>query len=253
MSDPFESSRRKIARAKEHFLNLHREIEKFTLVNPYERVIEPHPDNPDHLIHKIKMTKEIPASIADTTADVVNNLRNALDNSGYAVAVASGVADPKFSAFPFARSVAQMANSLGRSKDIPKEIQSLFCGFQPYLGGDDLLWALNEICNGDKHKMVIPIGTGMVRAAAGVESVGYFSMPEPHVWNRAKNEMELITLGKDAKFKYNFHFRFSVAFNDIQVVDGEPVLGVLDDLCGKVESILVCIEAESRRLGIVKA
>src|ERR1035441_10085872 len=81
MSNPFESSRRKIARAKEHFLNLHREIEKFTLVKPYERVIEPHPDEPDHTIHKIKMTKELPSSIADTTADLVQNLRNALDNS----------------------------------------------------------------------------------------------------------------------------------------------------------------------------
>jgi hypothetical protein len=252
MSDHFESSRRKVGRAKEHFLNLHREIEKFTLVNPYERVIEPHPDNPDHMIHKIKMTKEIPASIPDITADVVNNLRNALDNAGYAVAVASGVPDPKFSAFPFAGSVAQMANSLGRSKDVPKEIQSLFCGFQPYLGGDDILWALNEICNGDKHKMVIPIGTAMIRVAAGVEAVGYFSMPNDHVWNRAKNEMELLTLGVNTKFKYNFHFSFSVAFNNIQIVDGDPVLRVLDELCGRVERILACIEAESRRLRIIK-
>jgi hypothetical protein len=100
--------------------------------------------------------------------------------------------------------------------------------------------------------MVIPIGTGMVRAAAGIEVRGFFSMPEPHVWNRTENEMELVTLGADAKFNYNFHFRFSVAFNDIQVVDGQPVLGVLDELCGKVESIFLCIEAECRRLGIIK-
>jgi hypothetical protein len=252
MSNPFESSRRKIARAKEHFLNLHREIEKFTLVKPYERVIEPHPDEPDHTIHKIKMTKELPSSIADTTADLVQNLRNALDNAAYAVAVASGKVEPKFTAFPFAGSIAQMANSLGRSKDLPKEIQSLFCGFQPYLGGDDILWALNEICNGDKHKIVIPIGTGMVRVAGGIEVTGYFSMPEPHVWNRTKNEMELVTLGPNAKFKYNFQFSFFVAFNDIQIVDGKPILGVIDELCGKVERIVVCIEAESRRIGLIK-
>jgi len=34
MSDPFESSRRKIARAKEHFVNLNREIEQFIRINP---------------------------------------------------------------------------------------------------------------------------------------------------------------------------------------------------------------------------
>ena len=222
------------------------------ILNPYERVIEPHPDKPDHVIHKIKMTKEIPAPIADITGDVVNNLRNALDNAGYAVAVASGKVDPKFTAFPFAGSVGQMANSLGRSKDVPKEIQSLFCRFQPYLGGDDILWALNEICNGDKHKMVIPIGTGIIRAGVGIEVMGKFSMPNVHIWDRAKNEMELVTLGADAKFNYHFQFSFFVAFNNIQIVDGEPILGVLDQLVGRVERILVCIEAESRRLGIIK-
>jgi hypothetical protein len=252
MSEPFASSRQKIARAKEHLINLNREIQKFTLINPYARVIEPHPNKPGHEIHKIKMTQEIPVVIVDTIADCVQNLRNSLDNAAYAVAVESGKVMPKNAAFPFARSVTEMANSLGRSKDLPKEIQSLFCGFQPYLGGDDILWTLNEICNGDKHKYVIPIGTGMIRMAAGIEVTGYFSMPDPHVWNRAKNEMELVTLGPNSKFKYNFHFGFFVAFNDIQIVDGEPVLAVLDQLCGRVERILVSIEAESKRLGIVK-
>ena len=64
--------------------------------------------------------------------------------------------------------------------------------------------------------------------------------------------MELLTLGVNTKFKYNFHFSFSVAFNNIQIVDGDPVLRVLDELCGRVERILACIEAESRRLRIIK-
>src|ERR1035437_7105144 len=250
MSNPFESSRRKIARAKEHFLNLHREIEKFTLVKPYERVIEPHPDEPDHTIHKIKMTKELPSSIADTTADLVQNLRNALDNAAYAVAVASGKVEPKFTAFPFAGSIAQMANSLGRSKDLPKEIQSLFCGFQPYLGGDDILWALNEICNGDKHKIVIPIGTGMVRVAGGIEVTGYFSMPEPHVWNRTKNEMNLSRWGLT---RNSNTISSSVSLKRLTIFRSWTASQSLESLtscAGKVERIVVCIEAESRRLGL---
>jgi len=46
-----------------------------------------------------------------------------------------------------------MSNSLGRAKDLPKEIHSLFCGFQPYRGGDDVLWALNEVCVADNTKL----------------------------------------------------------------------------------------------------
>jgi hypothetical protein len=252
MSDPFESSRRKIANAEKHHLNLHREIEAFERLNPYKRVVEPHPDKPDHVVHKVKLTKELPVSIADTVGDIVQNLRNALDNATYAVAVASGRVNPKNAAFPFARSVAEMANSLGRSKDVPKEIQSLFCGFQPYLGGDEVLWTLNEMCVADKHKMVIPIGTGIVSAGVNVQGTGFFEMPTPHVWNRTKNEMELITLGPKAEYHYDLSFHVFVAFNDIEIVDGKPVLRVLYALGRKVQSIFMAIEAESRRLGIIK-
>jgi hypothetical protein len=181
----------------------------------------------------------------------VHNLRSALDTAGYDIAVASGVTSPKNSAFPFAGSIGQMANALGRSKDLPPQIQSLFCGFQPYPGGDDLLWALNEMCNTDKHRMLIPMGQGMVRASAAVRGTGFFSMPDPHVWDRTKNEMELITLGPGATFNYHFDFRLFVAFSEIKVVDGEEVLRTFYELGRSVQSILTAIEAESRRIGII--
>jgi hypothetical protein len=251
LAHPFESSRRKIARAEEHFTDLQQRIVEFTRLNPYERVIEPHPERPDHVVHKIKLTQALPQSLADITGDIVQNLRNALDNAGYAVAVACGCKDPKYSAFPFAGSVAQMANALGRSKDLPQPIQSLFVGFQPYLGGDDFLWALNEMCVADKHKMLIPIGTGILRSGASVCGTGFFSMPNPHVWDRSRNEMPLITLGPGAEFEYQFDFHLFVAISNIKIVDGKPVVNVIQRIGSKVERILAAIEMESRRLGYV--
>lgn len=251
MPDHFESSRRKIARAKQHLIDLQREIGKFAQKEPYKRVVEPDSQHPDHQVHKIKLTEPLPVIIGDIAADMVQNLRNALDNAGYSVAAAGGRVNPKFAAFPFAGSIAQMANALGRSKDIPQEIQSLFVGFQPYRGGNDILWALNEMCVADKHKMLIPIGTGIVRAKAALRGTGFFQMPDPHFWDRDKNEMVILILGPGAVFDYDFDFRFYIAFNDIPVVDGQPVLTVLDALGAEVESILIAIEAESRRLGII--
>jgi len=161
MADPFDSARRKIQRAEKHFVTLHEEVLSFTQLRPYETVIEPHPDKPDHTLQKIKLTQPLPPSIADATGEIVQNLRSALDNAAYAVAVGAGMTDPKNCAFPFARNLANIPSSIGRSKDLPKEIQSLFVGFQPFRGGNDLLWALNEMCNADKHKMVLPIGTAV--------------------------------------------------------------------------------------------
>ena len=252
MSDPFASSRSKIARAKEHLVEFARRIDDFHNLRPYEQVAENDPDRPGFVIHKMKLTKPLPDSIGNVLGDSVGNLREALDTAAYAIAVASGKTNPKHTAFPFAGSVKEMANSLGRSKDLPKEIHSLFCGFQPYFGGDDLLWLLNEICNSNKHKVVTPVGVGLMRQEASIRTVGYFSMPNPHVWDSAKNEMEIVTLGPGTKFNYNFHFDIFVAFGDIKLVAGQAVLPVLDNLFGKIERILTAMEAESQRLGIIK-
>ena len=258
MSDPFASSRSKLAWAKENLLpDLHRRIEEFGNLNPYAKVIEPDPQTPGWEIHKIKLVRPFPEAFGNLVGDLVGNLREALDTAGYSIAVAANSPRTKNTAFPFARDVTQMASSIGRSADLPKEIQSLFCGFQPYRGGDDLLWALNELCNGKKHKIVTTMGTIMWRGQASARGYGRpFSMPDPHKWDSTKDEMVVISLGPiavpDAKWDYNFDFHPFVAIHEIPVVQGKPVFAVLYDLCCKVESILMAIEAESRRLGIVK-
>jgi hypothetical protein len=77
-------------------------------------------------------------------------------------------------------------------------------------------------------------------------------MPDPHVWNRAKNEMEVVTILEGSTFEYNFDFQVFVAFNDIQVIDGKPIIRVLHEIASKVKSILMGMEAESYRLKIIK-
>jgi hypothetical protein len=77
-------------------------------------------------------------------------------------------------------------------------------------------------------------------------------MPDPHVWDSTKNEMELITFGPDTEFKYEFQFKLFVAFNDIKVVHGKEVLRTLHNMGRIVHSLLMAIEAEAKRIGIVK-
>jgi hypothetical protein len=220
-------------------------------MNPYELVTEPHPDKPGYQVQKFKLTKALPPSIPNITSEIAQNLRNALDNAGYSLALATGLSDPKNTAFPFAGTLDDMRKSIGRSKDVPKQMQSLFVGFQPYLGGDDLLWALNEIAVADKHKFVIPIGQGIRRYGANVRVTGYFEMPDPHVWDRTKNEMILITLGPGAEYNNQFGLHLFVAFNDIRVVDGNSVLEVLGQIGARVKTIMDTIEFEAMRLGVV--
>lgn len=252
MPDPFQSSRRKIARAKEHIADLERETERFVQEASYERFTEPDPKNPTHTVHKIRMTKPLPVGLSEMAGDAIGNLREALDHAIFGVAVASGCANPRSAYFPFAGTIDKLDNAIkGWCKDVPQEIYPLLRAFKPYGGGNKVLFTLNQIANRNKHALLIPVGAVSLDAGLNVRGTGFFSMPQPHVWDHAKNEMELITLGPGAQFKAHFRFAHTVAFAGIEVLEREPAVAVLYTIRSEVESVLAAIEAESRRLGFI--
>ena len=62
--DPFDSSRRKLARAKEHIAHLEEELLIFFQSDPYAPVVEPHSELPGHIVRKIRVTKQLPEALA---------------------------------------------------------------------------------------------------------------------------------------------------------------------------------------------
>ena len=127
--------------------------------------------------------------------------------------------------------------------------------YKPYKGGENLLFALNEVCTANKHKLIIPIGSVTIAAGVSAEGTGFMSMPYPRpVWDSAKNEMELFTLHRSAtaKFKCNFQFGVYIAFGEVGITSGKSAIPILDEFVSMVETILREIEAESKRLGIIK-
>jgi len=242
MADPLEVSRRKVARAKEHIADLEREWGLFCGPRPYSVVIEPDPDEPLHDVHKLKFNRSLPDTFANLTVDAVHNLRSALDNAGYGLAVSAGRTNPKHTAFPFAGSAAEFDNALkGRSKDIPEEIYPLFRAFQPYRGGNNFLWALNEVAITDKHKLLAVAIASLLGNVTGTGAL--VRMPINPVWDRLKQEIELVTCAAGHPVKYHAEFSLYLTFDEIPVAAGEPVLKVLDYFVEIVEEIFARIEA----------
>ena len=259
MPDPFASSYRKLERAEKHFNELEAKIKTFVNSSPYHEVVEPHPNKPDHEIHKVKPARELRAELddmGDVFGEFVQNLRASLDNAGYSTAASTGKPNAKNCNFPFARTIDHMVNAVGRCADLPREIQSLFCGFQPYLGGDDLLFAVNEACNTDKHKIVVPFFNVFVPSGIAVGGTRFFEMPLHHKWDSAKNEMELFTLGPDTppntRFDYNLQFAVFIATDEIEGIKGKPILGSAYAMGCKIHGIIRAIEVEALRLGFIK-
>jgi hypothetical protein len=247
----FNSSRRQIVRAEEHILDLAAKIKAFLETKPYARIVEPDSDGINQL-HKVKLTKLVPLSFADIAADAVNNLRTALDHAGYTTALASGKVNARKAYFPFGIDAADLENTIrSQCKDIPQDIITLMRSFQPYKGGNDLLWALNRMCGTNKHRMLAPIGVtvgGMHIRQMMISGSG--SIPCP-IWDRTKHEIVFAIMGPHTKIEYDIELAFSVAFDEVEIVGGQPAIPVLNQMASIVEGIVTGIEAEARRLGLI--
>jgi hypothetical protein len=202
--------------------------------------------------HGLKISTNLPELLSRDAARIASDLRSALDQAGYATAVASGNTRLKYTYFPFSSDVAQMDNVVkSRCKDLPQDIIALFRTFKAYRGGNDLLWSVNEIANGVKHRFIVPVG----QYIAGGEIkhfTGSGNMSFPPVWDRAKDEIVLCSsVMEGARIDYDIKLEFLVTFGNVEVVRGKPVIVVLKALNNMVDVIIKSTEAEARRIGLI--
>jgi hypothetical protein len=254
MTEPFESSLRKIARAETHLADLKRKVRAICQPNLYERFSEPDPEMPGWTVHKVRLSRQVPGDFSEIAGDIVDNLRAALDHAVYAVAAAGGCAHPKHAYFPFARDRNDLEAKLkGRCKDVPEEIWPLFRKLKPYRGGNGALWALNLVCGTNKHAILIPGLAAVICGGMNVEGIGEIRLIQNPVWDSAKQEMKLFSLGSQAQFRGDFQIGFAVAFGDVEGLAGKTAIPVLDTFVEVVKITTRKIEAAARSLGIVRA
>jgi hypothetical protein len=95
--DPFYSPKRRLARGKDHTRKLEKRVGTFLKNIPYEKVIEKDADGFE--LHKLRMTKAVPAICTDYAAEALEALRSALDQTGYAAAVLAASPSPRTPSF----------------------------------------------------------------------------------------------------------------------------------------------------------
>lgn len=102
MTDPFRIPKRRIAHAKKCIDDMGRESTAFMETNPYARVVEHDADGTSQL-YKIKLIKPLPEAIEDAAAGAVEDLRAALDQAMFAVAVSHRQTKTQVRLFPHCR------------------------------------------------------------------------------------------------------------------------------------------------------
>jgi hypothetical protein len=253
MSDPFASPKRRITRARQHTENIKTGVSAFFQSHPYAQVAERNARGFEE--HKIKLTRPIPDEITDLAYEAIEALRSALDQAVHPVAIACGVKNPDHILFPVADNASDFENVLkGRMKGVPPDIVTLFRSFQPYQGGNELIWALNRVRRQGTHRLIMPVGT----VSGGVVGNFQISSPMPLTvydkpkWDSEKNEAIYAVTGPRSNLQYNFEIAFYIAFGQVEgALAGEPVIETLEDMIAEVERLVLAIETESRRLSII--
>jgi hypothetical protein len=247
--DPFHDSKYSVSQAKRHLAEFERQIVAFFKTDPYRPVDEIDPKTQKH-IHKVKLVKPMPVDLPGIAVDIVNHLRASLDKT---VSTIAALANVKSTYFPFAETESDFDNTVkGRCKELPEGITTLLRSFKPHKGGNDLLWALNKLANTNKHS---PIIAAIATASAGVMIDSAFVTGNIEFvggrWDRAKNEMIVYRADRGSNVKAKFQVSAFIAICDVEIVDGQPAEGVFRELIRIVESIVLALEAESKRIGLI--
>ena len=246
-----------LARAKHHIQDVKSQVDAYIKSKPGTYAVEIDPDG-FHKLHKVRFIRP-PEIIANIVFDAANNLRATLDQAGYASAVAANSSSLKATKFPFAPDAIKFGqNVIGGCKDLPPAIRTLFASFKSYKGGNDILWAMNELCNTSKHLSLVPVS--LKRGAMGWVKVTpkIFGALAPNKinfpkWDPEKHEIIFDRTHPltDLQFDADSDLKFSVAVEAIEVVRSEPLIGILNNMALEVESILLATEAECRRVGFI--
>ncbi|GAB3416230.1 hypothetical protein NX774_10400 [Massilia agilis] len=255
MAGNLDSAKSMLERAQVHSTTFKDAVMAFLDSDPFVQVNELDPES-NEWVTKLKLVKAAPNDLNHIAADALVNMRSALDQAGYAVATAAG-GKGRDTYFPFGDNEAEVrSRDRSGSKEIPKQIFDLMVSFKPYRGGDDFLWAMNKLCNGNKHRLLnamASMSNSYRLSFVGNKGTGSYQLRIPR-WDYTKNELELsrISPGKTDDYQIKMDVRTLVAFCEPEIVVGHPAEGVLNLLADKVGTIISAVDAEAIRIGLFK-
>lgn len=159
MALPFEASRLKVWRAKQHAADIDSELKAYMDREPAYVNIRPAlpPKDAGMVYHEVHVEEAIPVAFSVLLGDFVHNLRTSLDLLACDL-VRLNNADVDGVYFPFAKDASQIETMIKRrNMDRAKpEVVDLIRAFKPYGGGNTALRGIHDLDIMDKHQQLVP-------------------------------------------------------------------------------------------------
>jgi hypothetical protein len=254
-SDAFADSRLRLQWAEEEFADFKRCADIYFKRTPRQHLIEPDPDGV-HERHKLRLGKPFPGRLTKRTVHTIENLRASLELTAIGVARLAGLS-VEYVHFPFCKTADDFKSRIGGCcKGFPEEITNLFGSFEPYGATNNLVFAINELCNASKHRIIAPVVSVVGVNLPYVEMTGgtlpaILTIYEGVFFDSEKNEITFAITERGVQLKYRAKFGFDIVFGEVGPLEGYAVRANLDGMIRTVTTIIEKTEAESRRLGLL--
>ncbi|MCC7421032.1 MAG: hypothetical protein IT428_12185 [Planctomycetaceae bacterium] len=237
----------KIERANKHILEFEECLNAFRNSKPYRLVIEDNPDSRER-VYKVKVLKPPPLELSLIAGDAIHNLRSALDHLVWRLIEANGNVPSRQTAFPVSETRAKYeAGSPAKVQGMNPSAVDLINAIKPYKGGSDEIWALHELNNFDKHRLLLVVGYSNSAAAltlsTGSPTSGMIIFGMPIQPDGIILEDGAVIGGfrggtPNPELQHNLDFSFEIAFREPQIVQGKPVLPFVNQTSHLVDKII---------------
>ena len=240
----FTSSKLKIKRADQHVSELNSILQSFLNTDFYRLHIEKNPQDGLNVL-KFEATRDMPCEVPLIMGDAIHNLRAALDLMACEIVTLAGDMPDRYINFPFQTDRNQLIATIngGKIKAAPPAIIDLIVDtIKPYKGGDDVLYAMNDLDIMDKHRLLIPVVavTAITDVNMSDECGNTFHFRTIAVGHGGK--LNLVGTPTNIKITKQGNPAFDVFFDKGQVFEGKSVIPTLHQLSQLVSSIVQTIE-----------
>ncbi len=243
-----EGPRLKIKRANEHIQDARKRVVEFFEAHPYDVFTDVDTVEQRESL-KITLSASPPSEISIIVAEAVYQLRSSLDQLACVLAEANGAKDTSQTYFPFAGDENEFKKRGVQNKInmLHPEAISILSDLKPYRGGNNLFWALGRLANIDKHKKIIPIGSGrfghQIKLNIYLLAGDIVQRPSSE-WQPLDKERTLFTYPAGRKiYDYEVNFVTDVAFRDADFFENKPLIEVFCQFSNLTSGIVDIFES----------
>lgn len=251
----------KVERAEKHIFDLELKIKAFLATKPYRVVHQVNANTGQHEC-AVSFVAPVPSDIACIIGDCIQNLRSALDHLANQLLLVQigAISTNENLNFPIAGSRQKYESVIARSIQ-PRVRSDAFAAIQrleAYKGGNGHeFWTLNRLNNIDKHRLLLAVGSGnrsinlggiMWRSARRhwFHEEWTTILPPMNMFLRpADNQCPLeigdvLLTGVDpSDVDPDVDFRFDIALNEPQIVEGKAVIETLKHFSDLVRATII--------------